>query len=463
MSEQTFKTAHQALSSNGASNCASGVGFEKCERFDSAFSTAKCEQFYETAHQVQFHAPSSNAVIIGAGASGVFCAANLPKDFDVTIFEAQSAPLKKLLLTGGGRCNFTNTNIDTKEPKNFYPRGANNLRKVLKRFSAKDAIDFFEQHGVKTKIEDEGRAFPKSDKSQDIADALLKNTRDKIRLNCPISEIEKSGNKFILKIANGETMAFDAVIFAIGGHWQNSLKTSVEKLGHNFLPEIPSLFALKIGNRDTFCESGITLKNVALQSNFDGKKIKTDGALLTTHFGITGPAVLKFSSFAAEELAKNNFRCTLFANFLPEENRETIAQTLKSARQKEPKKMVKNFCPFLLPISFWQFLLKSAGLADNITYANLSKDSENKIINVATEYKLDVNGKSPSKSEFVTCGGIDCKDVDFSTMQSRKVENLFFLGECLNIDAITGGYNLHAAWATAHTCACHIAERVKNC
>ncbi len=421
------------------------------------------EQDFKTTHQVQFHAPSLKVAIIGAGASGVFCAANLPKDLDVTIFEAQSAPLKKLLLTGGGRCNFTNVNIDTKEPKNFYPRGANNLRKVLKRFSAKDAIYFFEQRGVKTKIEDEGRAFPKSDKSQDIADALLKDTGSKIKLNCPISEIEKSGDKFILKIANGETKAFDAVIFAIGGHWQDTLKTSVEKLGHNFLPEIPSLFALKIDERDTFCESGITLKNVSLQSDFNGKKIKTDGALLTTHFGITGPATLKFSAFAAEELSKNNFKCTLLANFLPEENRETIAQTLKNARQKEPKKMVKNFCPFSLPMSFWQFLLKSTKIADNITYANLSKDSENKLINVATEYKLNVNGKSPSKSEFVTCGGIDCKDVDFATMQSRKIKSLFFLGECLNIDAITGGYNLHAAWATAHACASYLTNSVENC
>ncbi len=451
--EHTFGTPRPL----GASNCVPSADFEKYKRFDSTSSTAKCEQSFETVHRAQFHA--LKIAVVGAGASGIFCATNLPPNFDVTVFEAQNTPLKKLLLTGGGRCNFTNVNIDKKEPKIFFPRGASNLRKILKRFPARAAIDFFEEHGVETKIEDEGRAFPKSDKSKDIAEAILRNVRQKIRLNAPIVKIAKLGNRFALQVANSQEEFFDVVIFAIGGHWQASLKESLEKLGHSFLPEIPSLFALKLAERDEFCESGVTLKNVELQTDFRGKKIKTSGALLTSHFGITGPAVLKFSAFAAEELAKNNFKCELFANFLPSENRETIAQTFKNSRQKEPKKMVKNFCPFALPSSFWQFLLKFARLPEGVTYANLSKNDENKIIEAISRFKLNIDGKSPSKSEFVTCGGVDCKDVDFSTMQSRKIENLFFLGECLNIDAITGGFNLHTAWATAFACANFLSKR----
>ena len=393
--------------------------------------------------------------IIGAGAAGVFCASNLSDNFDVKLFEAQSAPLKKLLLTGGGRCNFTNINIDKSEPKNFYPRGAGSLRKPLRRFPAQAAIDFFQTHSVDVKIEDEGRAFPKSDKAKDIANALLKNVSQKIKVNSPVAEIRKSEDKFFVKISNADEEIFDIIILAVGGKCSDSLKSSLQQLGHHFYPEIPSLYGLCASQAQNW-EGGITLKDVVLQADFGNKKIKTNGALLTTHFGITGPAVLKFSAFAAEELYANNFQCIASANFLPSENLETISSAFKKARQKESKKLVKNFCPFPLPVSFWQFLLKSAGIAEDIIYANLSKELEAKIVNSAVSFRLDIIGKSTSKGEFVSCGGVDCKDVDFSTMQSKKAENIFFLGECLNIDAITGGFNLHAAWTTAFVCAEYI-------
>ena len=388
--------------------------------------------------------------IVGAGASGIFCAANLPKSCDVKIFEAQNAPLKKLLITGGGRCNFTNTNIDKLEPKNFYPRGAGNLRKLLRRFSSKASIEFFESLGVPTKVEDEGRVFPKSDKSQDIADVLLKNVNAPILLNCPIESVKSIGEKFAVKPVADEEEIFDAVIFAVGGKWSTALKKSVEELGHKFEPEIPSLYGLCATNAtDANWLSGITFKDVLLQADFNGKKIKVSGGLLTTHFGITGPAVLKFSSFAAKELFENNFTCKLFANFLPKENLETISSTFKRVRTSEAKKQIKNFCPFNLTSAFWEFVLKKSGVSESTTFANLSKADEAKIVKNLLEFQFEINGKSSSKGEFVSCGGVDCADVDFTTMQSKKIPNLFFLGECLNIDAITGGYNLHAAFATA--------------
>ena len=395
--------------------------------------------------------------IIGAGASGIFCAANLSNFFDVKIFEAQNAPLKKLLITGGGRCNFTNTNIDKLEPKNFYPRGAGNLRKALRQFSSSVSIDFFESRGVSTKVEEEGRVFPKSDKSQDIANALLKSTNAQIMLNCPIASVRAIDGKFAVKPVADDEEIFDAVIFAVGGKWNASLKKSVEEFGHKFEPEIPSLYGLCADNAtDQSWLSGITLKDVLLQADFNGKKIKTSGALLTTHFGITGPAVLKFSSFAAKELFASGFKCSLFVNFLPNENLETISVAFKKARATEAKKLVKNYCPFNLPLAFWSFVLSNAGVAERTTFANLSKADETKIVKLLSEFELRVSGKSSSKGEFVSCGGVDCADVDFNTMQSKKISNLFFLGECLNIDAITGGYNLHAAFTTAHVASQHL-------
>ena len=390
--------------------------------------------------------------IVGAGASGIFCATNLDERFDVTIFEAQSAPLKKLLLTGGGRCNFTNLNIDTLPPKDFYPRGAGNLRKPLKRFSAKSVIDFFENRGVKTKVEDEGRVFPVSDKSTTIANALLKNVRQKIVCNSPIVSIKKNGDKFELQPANESPKNFDVVIFAVGGRWFETLKNQLQELEHCFLPEIPSLYALSLdcANSDDW-KSGTTIPCATISADFDGKKVSVSGALLLTHFGITGPATLKFSAFSAEELYAKNYNSKININFVSIRE-EKVAELFRIARQKEPKKLIKNFCPFELPLAFWQSVVEKSEVADITTYANLSKTAEAKITKLLTNFECLVIGKSPSKSEFVTCGGVDCKDVDFSSMQSRKVPNLFFLGECLNIDAITGGYNLHSAWTTAHIC-----------
>ena len=400
--------------------------------------------------------------IIGAGASGMFCATSLDKRFEVTIFEAQNAPLKKLLQTGGGRCNFTNTNIDLHQPKEFYPRGAGNLRKLFRRFSVQSAIDFFQELGVRAKVEDEGRVFPISDKASSVANALLKNTRDKIVYNAPIVSIRKVGEKFEITPANDESKLFDVVIFAVGGHWISTLKESIKNLQHSFLPEIPSLYALCLDCATLpDWKTATSIANASICADFNGKKIKVSGAMLLTHFGITGPVALKFSSFAAEELFASNFQANVIINFISAMNAEDVVDCFRMARQSQSKKLIKNYCPFDLSMSFWQYIVDKSGVSDNITYANLSKVDELKIVKIITAFECSIVGKSPSKSEFVTCGGVDCKDVDFSTMQSKFVKNLFFLGECLNIDAITGGYNLHAAWATGFSCSEYLNNNLK--
>ena len=393
--------------------------------------------------------------IIGAGAAGVFCAANLKSLEGVSIFESQSLPLRKLMLTGGGRCNFTNLNIDSAEPKNFYPRGAGSLRKPLRAFTAAKAVEFFEGAGVKTKVEDFGRVFPASGKAASIANALLKNTASAIRANSVAERLEPCGDGFQLYLRGADKPEFfDAVVVAVGGRIGRGLRASLLQMGHTLLPEIPSLYALRIDAAGSpNWQPGLAIPDAEISADFGGKKISATGAILTTHFGITGPAVLKFSSFAAPQLFEKNFKIGLKINLIYGDFYAKTGVFFQKMRQKEPKKRVKNACPFAIPLAFWQFLIAECGVNDALTYANLSKADEAKITLALAEFSCCAEGRAPNKSEFVTCGGVDCGEVDFATMQSKKAKNLFFLGECLNLDAITGGFNLHAAWTTAYVCA----------
>ena len=393
--------------------------------------------------------------IVGAGAAGMFCAANLDGRFDTRVFEASNAPLKKLLKTGGGRCNFTNENIvPTADLKNFYPRGAGSLRKPIGRFPAAAAVEFFASCGVRSKLEDGGKIFPRSDNAEDIARALLEKSDVRISLNSPVVGVSECGGKFAVRIAGDDApREFDAVVFALGGHWGEPLKKSVESFGHTFNPEIPSLFGLCADvAQDANFKSGVAL-DARMWADFGGRKISVRDSLLTAHFGFTGPCALKFSSFAARELCECGYNARAFLDFLPDLPRDEISSTFKKARAEHTKKMLSNFCPFMLPQNFWNYILSRAGVAADTRFANLTRRQEQAVAELLRNFEFRITGRSPSKGEFVSCGGVDCRGVDFSTMQSRKKTGLFFLGECLDIDAITGGFNLHAAWATAKTCA----------
>ena len=394
--------------------------------------------------------------VVGAGAAGVFCAANLSEKFEVEIFEAQNKPLKKLLLTGGGRCNFTNENIDSQDPKNFYPRGANNLKKSFRNLSCADVRTLFAEWGVPSKIEDEGRAFPASDDARTIVSMLLKRAaRAKISAFAPVERVEKTDGGFRITTPRGNA-EFDAVVFACGGKWSGSLKKSLEQMGHKFVPEIPSLFALRCDlANDADWKSGITL-----DAEISLGKTSAAGALLTTHFGLTGPAALKFSAFAARELAECGYNADVKISFV--RSPESLSRFFAHARSTEQKKLLKNFRPPEIPIAFWEYVLGKTGANAQCNYANLSKADEKKISDFLCAARVQILGRASEQGEFVTCGGLSRTDFDFSSMQSRRAENLFALGECLDVDAITGGYNLHAAWATAKTCADFLNKKIEN-
>ena len=399
--------------------------------------------------------------IIGGGAAGMFCAANLGANIEATIFEASDTLMRKVLLSGGGRCNFSNENIDTRNPNEFYPRGAGSLRKPLRRFGARHAREFFESLGVRTKTEDGGRMFPVCDDSRAIASALFgmaRKNRVHIECNARVSKIERTPDgRFAIEASCPSAEIFDAVLVAVGGNPSGGLRESLEKFGVNIVPPAPSLFSLKTDTAETQAWrdlAGASIDGAELSyTDLNGGKIAVNGTLLFTHFGIGGPATLKFSSFGARFFQNANYRFEFSANFAPSFDEQKRRSEFVRARSEFAKRKIANAPLFGLPQKFWSYAVGRAGIADETTFASLGKNSERSLCGEIFAAKISCIGKSTHKAEFVSCGGIDRLEIDFSSMMCKKIPNLFFAGECVDIDAITGGFNLQAAWTTGKICA----------
>ncbi len=407
--------------------------------------------------------------VIGAGAGGMFFAADFfHEDAETVVLEASQTPMQKVLLSGGGRCNFTNLNIDAQKPENFYPRGARFLRMPLRRFDAQNAVEFFESLGVESKVEDEGRVFPQSDKSQDIADALMGRAEKngaKIILGAKVFKISKDAGAFSLAYTQGgkeKYLAADFVVLASGGRWDKSLQSSLEELGVKFISPVPSLFSLSTGT--SFAPlSGLSVEaklTAFFESSGEKKKIAAQGSLLFTHFGLGGPAALKLSSFAARDFFEYDYKAPVEINLIPNFDIQKAREKFQAARVEFAKKMVKNTPMFNLPPRLWEWVLQESQMRPDAIWANLPKGDSEKILQNLFAMKANVTGKSPHKGEFVTCGGADCAQIDTSTMAFKADSRLFFLGECLDIDGITGGFNLQAAWTTAKTCSSFIKNKL---
>lgn len=397
--------------------------------------------------------------VIGAG--GMFFAADFSHgDAEVVVLEASQTPMQKVLLSGGGRCNFTNLNIDAQKPENFYPRGARFLRMPLRRFDAQNAVEFFESLGVESKVEDEGRVFPQSDKSRDVADALMGRAEKngaKIILGAKVFKISKDAGAFSLAYTQGgkeKYLAADFVVFASGGRWDKSLQSSLEGLGVKFISPVPSLFSFSTDTNFAPL-SGLSVE-AKLTAFFDAddekKKIAAQGSLLFTHFGLGGPAALKLSSFAARDFFVSDYKATVEINLIPNFDIPKAREKFQAARVEFAKKMVKNTPMFNLPPRLWEWVLHESQTRSDAIWANLPKAESDKILQSLSAQKTNITGKSPHKGEFVTCGGVDCAQMDSANMALKADNRMFFLGECLDIDGITGGFNLQAAWTTAKTC-----------
>ncbi len=396
---------------------------------------------------------SNQIIIIGGGAAGFFAAINsaqLPANCSVTILEKSSKLLSKVLVSGGGRCNLTNACFDNSLLIKNYPRGEKELRNAFSRFSVKDTIKWFEQRGVELKTEADGRMFPDTDKSETIVNCLMQEAEKagvKIKLNVEITEILKNGNNsFTLKAKDGDTFECDKLIIATGGNSKDAAYDWLKKLGHTIIKPVPSLFTFNIPNNPITQLMGVSVPHAKVR--IGEHKLETEGPLLITHWGMSGPAILKASARGARMLSDLNYNFTVLINWLPQYNEEKLRIEFANQRAENPAKLVINNCPLELPKRLWEYFVNKAAITETTRWADLPKKSSNIFISIIIRDEYKVQGKTTFKEEFVTCGGISLKEIDFSTMQSKLIPNLYFAGEIMDVDGITGGFNFQNAWTT---------------
>jgi hypothetical protein len=400
---------------------------------------------------------SKNILIIGGGAAGFFAAINcarLNPGYNITILEKSSTLLNKVKISGGGRCNVTHACFDARELVKNYPRGEKQLLGPFTRFNPSNTIDWFKERGVQIKREDDGRMFPSTDSSQTIIDCFMTEAKRlgvKILLRVGVDELHKAGDKWNIITSDGEKLIADAVVVTTGSSHQ--VWQMLEKLGHKIVTPVPSLFTFNIKDERIKGLEGLSMPTAAVRIiNATTRYVAAPAPLLITHWGMSGPAILKLSAFAARELAALSYKFELEVNWLNKDF-NAIKEALKQFKQANPKKNVLANPLFAIPKRLWEKLSSSAvgdsaaGLKCN--YADLSNLQLDNLARSLTASRFLVSGKSTFKDEFVTSGGVDLSEIDFKTMQRRKVTNLYFAGEVLDIDAITGGFNFQAAWTTA--------------
>ena len=388
-----------------------------------------------------------NIIIIGGGAAGFFCAANLDeKKYKITILEQNSDVLQKVKISGGGRCNVSHACFDPKELVNFYPRGNKELLSVFSKFQPGDTMDWFEQRNVPLKIENDNRIFPESNSSQTIINALLNEIQKKnveVKTQTSVKEITKTSEKYLIKTNNGDFEA-DIVIYTTGSS-PKSLKL-IEQLGHKLIDSVPSLFTFNIKDDLLKDLPGTSFENAEVKI----PQLKTDenGPMLITHWGLSGPAILKISAWEARSLAKLNYKFEIEVNFISKTYSEA-EEIFLEFKQNHPKKTIGQSKIFELTNRFWQKVLEISKIDFNKNISNISGKEMKLILENISAKKFIVNGKSTFKDEFVTAGGVVLKEINFKNMSSKILPNFYIAGEFLNIDAVTGGFNFQACWSEA--------------
>ena len=386
--------------------------------------------------------------VIGGGAAGFFAALSAAQHHpsaQVVLFEKTAKLLSKVKISGGGRCNVTHHCFSPSALSKHYPRGGKQLKKALGKFQASDTVAWFESRGVALKAESDGRMFPTTDSSQTIIDCLLHEADQHgvdIRLQSPVRELTPlAPSGFAL---NGER--FDRVVVATGGSPKREGLAWLEALGHTVSNPVPSLFTFNMPGSDITALMGVVITNALVR--IQGTKLTQQGPVLVTHWGMSGPAVLKLSAWGARELAERGYEFSVQVNWIGIGNEAEVNAAIDDAMPDIRRKKVANACPFELPKKFWEFLLARAEVPADAVWLDLGKKAKNKLVNTLLNDVHEVRGKTTFKEEFVTCGGIALSEVDFNTMQSRVVPGLYFAGEVLDVDGVTGGFNFQAAWTT---------------
>lgn len=391
--------------------------------------------------------------VVGGGAAGFFAAISCKThhpEAEVFIFEKSAKTLAKVKVSGGGRCNVTNVCEPQSDFQKHYPRGQKQLKKTFNYFNRQDTLDWYQSRGVQLKAEADGRMFPVTDDSQTIIDCLRKEVDDlgvKVMMRSGIAQLQPEADRFDLTFDSGEKESFDYMIIATGGSPKTTGYEWLRQIGHAIVEPVPSLFTFNIPQEAKLkALMGLAVPQAVIK--IQGTKMIQEGPVLVTHWGLSGPAVLKLSAWGARQLHELNYDFKVQVNWAGAINEEELRTHVAQAVDAQAKKKIINAKPIDIPNRLWEYLLDRMELDGHIIWAEVKKKDKNRLINVLLNDEYAVEGKTTFKEEFVTCGGVDLSAVDFNTMESRKVPRLFFAGEVLDIDGITGGFNFQAAWST---------------
>jgi len=406
-------------------------------------------------------ATKKRLIVIGGGAAGFFCAVNaarLHPSLEVIVLEKTGKLLSKVKVSGGGRCNVTHSCFSIPDMIRHYPRGANLLKKAFHQFFTTDTIQWFSERGVPLKTEDDGRMFPVSNSSQSIIDCLMKEANKygvDIRMMADVKSLKQEAEQFILELSDSRILTADFVVIASGGYHKLSQFSWLQQLGHSIAEPVPSLFTFNMPGNAITQLMGVSVPEAFVK--IAGTSLSAKGPLLITHWGMSGPAVLRLSAWGARQLATANWQFSIIVNWLPEYNEQTLREHLQQLRFEIATQKIGNRNPFNLPQRLWQYLLQVSGIDEEKRWADLPAKEQNKLITNCCAQEFKVQGKTTFKEEFVTAGGIQLSEIDANTMQSKVIPHLYFAGEILDVDGITGGFNFQHAWTSGFIAAKAIA------
>jgi predicted Rossmann fold flavoprotein len=399
-----------------------------------------------------------NVIVIGGGAAGFFgaiaCGSANPR-LKITLIEAGSKPLAKVRISGGGRCNVTHHCFEPARLVENYPRGGKAMRGAFSRFQPQDTVAWYEARGVKLKTEGDGRMFPITDNSETIINCLMEAANRAgvdLRTGVGVKTVkqyldDQGASYFQVELKNERVLKGDRLLIATGS---NPLGYRWAKnLGHKIEPAVPSLFTFNLRDPRLQGLAGVSVSNAQIKLGTGKNKLEQTGALLITHWGVSGPAVLKLSAWGARILFDLKYHAPLQINWLPELNQEELKLKLSALKQTHPQKKIVNYCPVELPKRLWQSLINYVAINPEKVWSEISNKELNKLVAEIIQGQYEITGKGLFKEEFVTCGGVSLKEVNFKTMESKKCPGLYFAGEILDIDGVTGGFNFQSAWTTS--------------
>ncbi|HEX9512635.1 MAG TPA: NAD(P)/FAD-dependent oxidoreductase [Puia sp.] len=407
-------------------------------------------------------------IVIGGGAAGIFCAVNaagMDPSLSVIVLEKTSKLLSKVKVSGGGRCNVTHACYVIADMAKKYPRGVNFVKKAFHQWFTTDTIRWFAERGVELKAEEDGRMFPVTDSSQTIIDCLMKEVNKRgveILMRTEVVEVETGADSpaFRVHLSDGRVLDADYVCIACGGYPKTGMFQWIRQTGHTIEDPVPSLFTFNMPGHPITQLMGVSVPDA--QVKIMGSRLLERGPLLVTHWGLSGPVILRLSAWGARELALGQYEFSILVNWIPEFNEQSAREKLQEVRYDRASQKMAAKNPFGLPQRLWEYLLTASGIGAELRWADLPAREQNKLVSQLCAGEFRIKGKTTFKEEFVTAGGVKLAEVDPSTMQSRKVPGLFFAGEILDVDGITGGFNFQHAWTSGFVAAKAIAGGEKR-